>query len=47
MANQKHTDYKRVYNEKAYDRLVITVPKGQKAAYKPTQTPTRNQSTAL
>lgn len=25
------TDYKRRYNEKSYDRLAITVPKGQKA----------------
>ncbi len=25
------TDYKRRFNEKAYDRLAITIPKGQKA----------------
>ena len=31
MANQKYTDYKRAYNESAYDRLAITIPKGQKA----------------
>ena len=26
------TDYKRQYNEKAYDRLAITIPKGLKGA---------------
>ena len=30
MQKQKATDYKRAFNEKAYDRLAITVPKGQK-----------------
>ena len=28
----KYTDYKRSFNEAKYDRLAITVPKGQKAA---------------
>lgn len=27
---QKSTDYKRKFNEEKYDRLYITVPKGQK-----------------
>lgn len=27
----KQTAYKQAFNEKAYDRLAITVPKGQKA----------------
>ncbi len=31
MPTQKHTDYKRAFNEKNYDRLAITIPKGQKA----------------
>lgn len=31
MAKQKATDYKRAFNERAYDRLAITVPKGRKA----------------
>lgn len=31
MAKQKSTDYKRAFNERAYDRLAITVPKGRKA----------------
>ncbi|MDL2318241.1 hypothetical protein LJC74_04015 [Eubacteriales bacterium OttesenSCG-928-A19] len=31
MAKQKTTDYKRAYNEKAYDRLAVTIPKGHKA----------------
>lgn len=31
MQKQKTTDYKRAFNEKAYDRLAITIPKGQKA----------------
>lgn len=26
------TDYKRAYNEKAYDRISVTIPKGQKQA---------------
>lgn len=29
---RKQTEWTRAYNEKAYDRLAITVPKGQKAA---------------
>lgn len=32
MDTQKRTDYKRAFNEKAYDRISITVPKGRKAA---------------
>ena len=28
----KRTDYKRAFNEKAYDRLAITIPKGRKGA---------------
>lgn len=28
---KKQTEWTRAYNEKAYDRLAITVPKGQKA----------------
>lgn len=28
---KKQTEWTRNYNEKAYDRLAITVPKGQKA----------------
>ena len=32
MAKQKQTDYKRAYNEKTYDRLAITIPKGAKQA---------------
>lgn len=31
MDNQKRTNYKRAFNEKAYDRLAITIPKGRKA----------------
>ena len=27
----KQTEWTRAYNEKAYDRLAITIPKGQKA----------------
>lgn len=27
----KQTAYKQAFNEKAYDRLAITIPKGQKA----------------
>lgn len=30
MDNQKRTNYKRAFNEKAYDRLAITIPKGRK-----------------
>ena len=30
MDNQKRTNYKRAFNEKAYDRLAITIPKGLK-----------------
>lgn len=30
MSGKTSTDSKRKYNEKAYDRLAITVPKGQK-----------------
>lgn len=26
------TDYKRAFNEKAYDRISVTIPKGQKQA---------------
>ena len=29
---KKQTEWTRAYNEKAYDRLAITVPKGRKAA---------------
>ena len=29
---KKQTEWTRAYNEKAYDRLAITVPKGQKQA---------------
>lgn len=32
MDNQKRTDYKRAFNEKAYDRISVTIPKGRKAA---------------
>lgn len=28
---KKQTEWSRAYNEKAYDRLSITIPKGQKA----------------
>lgn len=28
---RKQTEWTRAYNEKAYDRLAITIPKGQKA----------------
>lgn len=28
---KKQTDWTRAFNEKAYDRLAITVPKGRKA----------------
>lgn len=31
MSGKTSTSVKRKYNEKAYDRLAITVPKGQKA----------------
>ena len=29
---KKQTEWTRAYNEKAYDRLAITIPKGQKQA---------------
>ena len=29
---RKQTEWTRAYNEKAYDRLAITIPKGQKQA---------------
>lgn len=29
---KKQTEWTRAYNEKAYDRLAITIPKGRKAA---------------
>ncbi|MGJ4851127.1 hypothetical protein ACH6CV_12845 [Bacillota bacterium Meth-B3] len=29
---KKQTEWSRAYNEKAYDRLAITIPKGRKAA---------------
>ncbi len=29
---KKQTEWTRAYNEKSYDRLAITVPKGQKQA---------------
>ena len=29
---KKQTEWSRAYNEKAYDRISITVPKGQKEA---------------
>lgn len=32
MNEKNRTDYKRAFNEKAYDRLSITVPKGRKRA---------------
>ena len=32
MEKGKRTDYKRAFNEKAYDRLAITIPKGRKQA---------------
>lgn len=32
MAAKKTTAYKQKFNEQAYDRLAITIPKGQKAA---------------
>ena len=32
MDNQKRTNYKRAFNEKAYDRLAITIPNGLKSA---------------
>lgn len=28
---KKQTEWSRAFNEKAYDRLAITIPKGQKA----------------
>lgn len=31
MEKQKRTDYKRAFAERSYDRLAITIPKGQKA----------------
>lgn len=31
MDNKRRTDYKRAFNERAYDRLAITIPKGRKA----------------
>lgn len=31
-SRNKQTAYKQAYNEKAYDRLAITIPKGRKAA---------------
>lgn len=31
MAAQKATAYKQRFNEQAYDRLAITIPKGQKS----------------
>ena len=31
MEKDNRTDYKRAFNEKAYDRLAITIPKGRKA----------------
>lgn len=32
MQKKKDTDYKRAFNEKTYERLAITIPKGRKAA---------------
>lgn len=29
---KKQTEWTRAYNEKAYDRLAVTIPKGRKAA---------------
>lgn len=29
---KKQTEWTRAYNEKSYDRLAITIPKGQKTA---------------
>lgn len=31
-SRNKQTAYKQAYNEKSYDRLAITIPKGQKKA---------------
>lgn len=31
MTKKSATSYKQAFNEKAYDRLAITIPKGQKA----------------
>lgn len=31
-SRNKQTAYKQAYNEKAYDRLSITIPKGRKSA---------------
>lgn len=31
---KKQTEWSRAYNEKAYDRLAITIPKGRKATVK-------------
>lgn len=31
MDKKKSTDYKRAFNEQAYDRLAVTIPKGHKA----------------
>lgn len=31
MATKGKTDYKRAFNEKTYDRLAITIPKGHRA----------------
>ena len=43
---KKQTEWTRAYNEKAYDRLAITVPKGQKAAIEThlTQHPEKEKS---
>lgn len=32
MNEKDRTNYKRAFNEKAYDRISITIPKGQKRA---------------
>ena len=32
MDTQKRTNYKRAFNEKAYDRISVTIPKGCKPA---------------
>ena len=32
MDTQKRTNYKRAFNEKAYDRISVTIPKGCKSA---------------
>jgi len=40
------TDYKRAFNEKTYDRISVTIPKGQKQAVEAMQRARGNLSTA-